>query len=68
MIKFLEIVKFNFIFAYISVTQEGKVYACGEATNGRLGLGNPSGSVPVPRQITSLSQYVIKKVAVHSGE
>lgn len=44
------------------------MYACGEATNGRLGLGNPSGSVPVPRQITSLSQYVIKKVAVHSGE
>nr|XP_034301899.1 E3 ubiquitin-protein ligase HERC2 isoform X3 [Crassostrea gigas] len=49
------------------VTQEGKVYACGEATNGRLGLGITTGTVSVPRQITSLSQYVIKKVAVHSG-
>ncbi|KAK3100706.1 hypothetical protein FSP39_024049, partial [Pinctada imbricata] len=49
------------------VTQEGKVYACGEATNGRLGLGMSSGTVSVPRQLTSLSQYSIKKVAVHSG-
>lgn len=49
------------------VTQEGKVYACGEATNGRLGLGITTGTVSVPRQISSLSQYVIKKVAVHSG-
>ncbi|XP_061183765.1 E3 ubiquitin-protein ligase HERC2-like isoform X1 [Saccostrea echinata] len=49
------------------VTQEGKVYACGEATNGRLGLGISTGTVSVPRQITSLSQYVVKKVAVHSG-
>lgn len=43
------------------------MYACGEATNGRLGLGISTGTVSVPRQITSLSQYVIKKVAVHSG-
>ncbi|XP_052796353.1 E3 ubiquitin-protein ligase HERC2-like isoform X2 [Mya arenaria] len=49
------------------VTQEGKIYACGEATNGRLGLGMSAGTVSVPRQLTSLSQYVIKKVAVHSG-
>uniref|UniRef100_A0A8C3FTS2 E3 ubiquitin-protein ligase HERC2 n=1 Tax=Chrysemys picta bellii TaxID=8478 RepID=A0A8C3FTS2_CHRPI len=50
-----------------AVTVEGKVYACGEATNGRLGLGLSSGTVPIPRQITALSNYVVKKVAVHSG-
>ena len=49
------------------MTVEGKVYACGEATNGRLGLGLSSGTVPIPRQITALSNYVVKKVAVHSG-
>lgn len=49
------------------MTVEGKVYACGEATNGRLGLGISSGTVPIPRQITALSNYVVKKVAVHSG-
>lgn len=43
------------------------MYACGEATNGRLGLGVSSGTVPVPRQVTALSSYVVKKVAVHSG-
>ncbi|XP_071496413.1 E3 ubiquitin-protein ligase HERC2-like [Diadema antillarum] len=48
------------------VTAEGKVYACGEGTNGRLGLGS-SQNVDTPRQITSLSQFVVKKVAVHSG-
>ena len=48
------------------VTSDGKVYACGEGTNGRLGLGHCS-NVPVPRQLSSLSQYVVKKVAVHSG-
>ena len=51
----------------VSVTGDGKLYACGEATNGRLGLGVSSGSTPIPRQISSLSQYVVKKVAVHSG-
>jgi len=50
-----------------TVTQDGKVYACGEATNGRLGLGLSSGSVTVPRQLSLLSQYVVRKVAVHSG-
>ena len=49
------------------MTVEGKVYACGEATNGRLGLGISSGTVPIPRQVTALSSYVVKKVAVHSG-
>ncbi|XP_063244096.1 E3 ubiquitin-protein ligase HERC2 isoform X2 [Bacillus rossius redtenbacheri] len=48
------------------VSLEGKVFACGEGTNGRLGLGH-SNNVSLPRQITSLSQYVVKKVAVHSG-
>ncbi|XP_045543165.1 E3 ubiquitin-protein ligase HERC2 isoform X2 [Salmo salar] len=50
-----------------AVTAEGKVYSCGEATNGRLGLGLSSGTIPIPRQITALSNYVVKKVAVHSG-
>ena len=48
------------------VTQEGKVYACGEGTNGRLGLGHCN-NVSLPRQLSALSQYVVKKVAVHSG-
>ncbi|XP_042876756.1 E3 ubiquitin-protein ligase HERC2-like isoform X6 [Penaeus japonicus] len=48
------------------VSQEGKVYACGEGTGGRLGLGHCN-NITVPRQITALSQYVVKKVAVHSG-
>lgn len=48
------------------VSQEGKIYACGEGTNGRLGLGHNC-NVSTPRQIPVLSQYVVKKVAVHSG-
>uniref|UniRef100_W8AHF9 HECT-type E3 ubiquitin transferase n=1 Tax=Ceratitis capitata TaxID=7213 RepID=W8AHF9_CERCA len=48
------------------VSQDGKVYACGEGTNGRLGLGI-SVNISVPRQIPVLHQYVVKKVAVHSG-
>ncbi|KAL2717183.1 E3 ubiquitin-protein ligase HERC2 [Vespula squamosa] len=48
------------------VSQEGKLYACGEGTNGRLGLGDDS-NVCEPKLIPFLSQYVIKKVAVHSG-
>ncbi|XP_033111225.1 E3 ubiquitin-protein ligase HERC2-like [Anneissia japonica] len=48
------------------VTAEGKVFACGEGTNGRLGLGSSS-NVSIPKQLTSLSQYQVKKVAVHSG-
>lgn len=53
--------------SFVAVTVEGKIYACGEATNGRLGLGLSSGTIPIPRQITALSNYVVKKVAVHSG-
>ncbi|GFU31029.1 e3 ubiquitin-protein ligase HERC2, partial [Nephila pilipes] len=48
------------------ISQDGKVYACGEGTNGRLGLGH-SNNVSYPRQISSLSQFVVRKVAVHSG-
>uniref|UniRef100_A0A0A9VNP3 HECT-type E3 ubiquitin transferase n=2 Tax=Lygus hesperus TaxID=30085 RepID=A0A0A9VNP3_LYGHE len=48
------------------VSHEGKVFACGESTNGRLGLGHTN-NVSVPRQLSSLSQYVVKKIAVHSG-
>ena len=43
------------------------MYACGEGTNGRLGLGS-SCNVSVPKHLTSLSQFVVKKVAVHSGK
>ena len=50
-----------------SVTHDGKVFSCGEATSGRLGLGVSSGNVTVPRQLMALSQYIVKKVAVHSG-
>ncbi|CAL1297267.1 unnamed protein product [Larinioides sclopetarius] len=48
------------------ISQDGKVYACGEGTNGRLGLGH-SNNVSIPRQITTLSSFVVRKVAVHSG-
>lgn len=48
------------------VSQDGKVYACGEGTNGRLGLGH-NYNVSTPRKVPILSQYVVKKVAVHSG-
>lgn len=48
------------------VSQDGKVYSCGEGTNGRLGLGH-NYNVSTPRKVPILSQYVVKKVAVHSG-
>uniref|UniRef100_T1IYS2 HECT-type E3 ubiquitin transferase n=1 Tax=Strigamia maritima TaxID=126957 RepID=T1IYS2_STRMM len=48
------------------VTQDGKVYVCGEGTNGRLGLGH-SNNIAIPRQVMSLSQFVVKKISVHSG-
>lgn len=50
-----------------AVTHDGRVYACGEATGGRLGLGITSGGVMVPKLLKSLGAYVVKKVAVHSG-
>ncbi|KAK3907967.1 E3 ubiquitin-protein ligase HERC2 [Frankliniella fusca] len=48
------------------VSSDGKLYACGEGSNGRLGLGHNS-NVPSPRQLTALAPYVVRKVAVHSG-
>lgn len=48
------------------VSEDGKVYACGEGTNGRLGLGH-NYNVSTPRKVPVISQYVVKKVAVHSG-
>lgn len=42
------------------------MYACGEGTNGRLGLGH-SHNVATPKPLVELSAYFIKKVAVHSG-
>ncbi|XP_025832237.1 E3 ubiquitin-protein ligase HERC2 [Agrilus planipennis] len=48
------------------VSQDGKLYACGEGLNGKLGLGHHN-NVSYPRQNSFLSQYIIKKVAVHSG-
>lgn len=50
-----------------AVTFSGKAYACGESTNGRLGLGPVSGNVSVPRQIEGLSGVIVKTIAVHSG-
>lgn len=47
------------------VSQDGKVYACGEG-GPRLGLGH-NYNVSTPRKLPILSQYVVKKVAVHSG-
>ena len=49
------------------MTFSGKAYACGESTNGRLGLGPVSGNVSVPRQIEGLSGVIVKTIAVHSG-
>ncbi|KAK2709534.1 hypothetical protein QYM36_013262, partial [Artemia franciscana] len=48
------------------ITEDGKVFACGEGTSGRLGLGF-SVNVSSPKQIMGLSKYFVKKVAVHSG-
>jgi E3 ubiquitin-protein ligase HERC2 len=48
------------------VTNDGKVFACGEGTNGRLGLGQAAGNVTMPRQLTTLAQYVVKKVCKFS--
>lgn len=48
------------------VSQDGNLYACGEGTNGRLGLGH-NNNVSTPQQVPVLSQYIVKKIAVHSG-
>ena len=42
-----------------------QVFACGEASSGRLGVGGLT-VAPSPRQILGLSTYVVRKVAVHS--
>ena len=51
------------------VTTDGKVYSCGDSSNGRLGIGDMAlpQMVTTPRLITSLTNYVIKRVAVCSG-
>ncbi|KAI5642407.1 regulator of chromosome condensation (RCC1) repeat domain-containing protein [Phthorimaea operculella] len=48
------------------VSHDGKLYACGEGTNGRLGLGH-SNNVSTPRANPYLSHVLVRKVAVHSG-
>ncbi|XP_050522470.1 E3 ubiquitin-protein ligase HERC2 [Daktulosphaira vitifoliae] len=48
------------------VSNEGKVFVCGDSSGGRLGIPF-CGKVTLPRQIPGLSQFVIRIVAVHSG-
>lgn len=48
------------------LTNDGKVYSCGEGSNGRLGIGH-SDNVSQPRLITTLSAHIVKKIAVHPG-
>ncbi len=43
-----------------------QVYACGEGTNGRLGVGGYS-DVSAPRLLVELSMYVVRKIAVNTG-
>lgn len=43
-----------------------QLYACGEGTNGRLGLGH-SNNVSTPRANPYLSHVLVRRVAVHSG-
>jgi len=47
------------------VTYKGQLYACGDSTGGRLGLGALTENVVTPRIIDSLKGHVIKKVSVH---
>ncbi len=49
------------------VTFSGKAYACGESTKGRLGLGQVTGNISVPRHIEALASTIVKTIAVHSG-
>ncbi|XP_047031157.1 probable E3 ubiquitin-protein ligase HERC2 [Helicoverpa zea] len=48
------------------VSHDGKLYTCGEGTNGRLGLGH-SNNVSSPRANPYLSHVLVRRVAVHSG-
>ena len=58
-----EFMQFNTLSVFNNLCWQ--VYACGEGSKGRLGLGH-SNNVSVPQLIKGLSQYVIKKVAIHS--
>ncbi|XP_022131000.2 probable E3 ubiquitin-protein ligase HERC2 [Pieris rapae] len=48
------------------VSHDGKLFVCGEGTNGRLGLGH-SNNVSTPRANPYLSHVLVRRVAVHSG-
>ena len=48
------------------VSQDGKVYSCGEGTNGRLGIGSLA-DTPSPKILSDLRMYVVRKVAVNAG-
>lgn len=48
------------------LSNDGKIFAAGEGTNGRLGLGHAN-NMAQPKQIMSLATQIIKKVAVHPG-
>ena len=48
------------------MSQDGKVYACGQGTNGRLGVGGLD-AVPTPQVLADLSMYVVRKVAVSTA-
>ena len=43
-----------------------QVFACGESSSGRLGVGRHI-IANSPCQLSSLSTYVVRKVATHSG-
>ena len=49
------------------ITNKGKLYTCGESSSGKLGLGDVTGNVTIPRLIGGLSQLIVTKVSVHSG-
>lgn len=50
------------------VSQEGKLYACGESPWGRLGLGvTHNNNISIPQELPIINEYIVKKVAVHSG-
>lgn len=49
------------------ISQDGKVYSCGEWTNGRLGTGGVAADVMAPKVLGDLSMYVVRKVAVNAG-
>ena len=42
------------------------MYACGEGTSGRLGVGDCADQ-PSPRVVSELSTYVVRRVATSAG-